>query len=95
MARSHAAEKDAEGPLPPALQVPPDTKFESALAELEQVVQDMESGRLSLEESISAYHRGSELLKHCQNQLSAAERKIQMLENGELRNIVPAAEEPR
>lgn len=95
MVRSHAAEKDAEGPLPPAPQVPPDTKFETALAELEQIVQDMESGHLSLEESISAYHRGSELLKHCQKQLSEAERKIQVLEKGALRDVGSAGEEPR
>ena len=44
----------------------------------------MESGHFSLEESIAAYHRGSELLRHCQKQLSDAERKIQVFEKGEL-----------
>ena len=60
-------------------------KFEAALAELEQIVQDMEGGRLPLEESLAAYRRGSELLKHCQQRLSDAERQIQILENGALR----------
>jgi exodeoxyribonuclease VII small subunit len=67
-------------------------KFEAALAELEQIVQSMEGGRLPLEESLAAYRRGSELLKHCQQQLSDAERQIQILENGTLRDFEPAAE---
>jgi exodeoxyribonuclease VII small subunit len=62
-------------------------KFEVALAELEQLVRNMEGGRLPLEESIAAYRRGSELLKHCQQQLADAERKIQVLENGALRDF--------
>lgn len=60
-------------------------KFEAALAELEEIVQKMEGGRLPLEESLVAYRRGSELLQHCQQQLSDAERQIQILENGALR----------
>ncbi len=47
----------------------------------------MEGGHLPLEESIAAYRRGSELLKHCQQQLADAERKIQVLENGALRDF--------
>ena len=55
--------------------------------EYEQIIQSMEGGRLPLEESIAAYRRGSELLKHCQQQLGDAERKIQILENGALRDF--------
>ncbi|GHU05816.1 exodeoxyribonuclease 7 small subunit [Betaproteobacteria bacterium] len=75
MVRSHAAEKGTE-----------EVKFETALAELEQIVQNMENGSLSLEESIGAYQRGSELLRHCQQQLGEAERKIRIFEKGELRD---------
>ena len=82
MARSHAEAKGAPGS--PAPTVPPETQFETALSELEQIVQNMESGHFSLEESIAAYHRGSDLLRHCQKQLSDAERKIQVFEKGEL-----------
>ncbi len=64
-------------------------KFEAALAELEQIVQNMEGGRLPLEESLAAYRRGSELLQHCQQQLCDAERQIQILENGTLRDFEP------
>jgi exodeoxyribonuclease VII small subunit len=70
-------------------------KFEAALTELEEIVQDMEGGRLPLEESLEAYRRGAELLKHCQQQLADAERKIQVLETGELRDFEPASGEPR
>lgn len=61
--------------------------FEAALAELESIVQNMESGKLSLEESLAAYQRGAALLKHCQAALSAAEQKIQVLEGEELRDL--------
>ncbi len=62
-------------------------KFESALAELEALIQNMENGQLPLEESIAAYRRGNDLLKHCQTQLSDAEQKIQLLEAGVLREL--------
>ena len=47
----------------------------------------MESGRLPLEEALAAYRRGSELLRHCQQQLSDAERQIQILDEGMLRDF--------
>lgn len=62
-------------------------KFEAALAELEQLVRRMEDGRLPLEESIAAYRRGNALLGHCQHLLQDAEQKIQVLENGTLRDF--------
>ena len=67
--------------------------YEAALGELEQIVQRMEEGNLPLEESLEAYRRGSELLKYCQQQLNLAERKIQILENGVLRDFEPATGE--
>ncbi|RDE52321.1 MAG: exodeoxyribonuclease VII small subunit [Candidatus Accumulibacter meliphilus] len=70
-------------------------KFEAALAELEQLVQDMEGGRLPLEESLAAYRRGSALLTHCQQQLSEAEAQIQVLENGALRAFEPTGGEAK
>jgi exodeoxyribonuclease VII small subunit len=66
---------------------PPPPSFEAALAELESIVQNMESGKLSLEESLAAYQRGAVLLRHCQGALAAAEQKIQVLEAGELRDL--------
>lgn len=65
----------------------PPKSFEAALAELEAIVQGMEAGKLSLEESLAAYQRGAVLLKFCQNALAVAEQKIQVLEAGELREL--------
>ena len=68
--------------------------FEAALEELENIVRSMETGQLPLEASLASYQRGIELLKHCQDALGAAERKIQILEGGTLRDFVPRAEDP-
>jgi len=87
MARSNPADKSENGVSQPPTPAVNDLKFEAALSELERIIQSMEGGRLPLEESIAAYRRGSELLEHCQQQLSDAERKIQILENGALRDF--------
>lgn len=70
----------------------PATSFEAALTELEALVQAMESSQnpqgdaMSLEQSLTAYQRGSELLKYCQRTLAQAEQRIAVLENGVVRN---------
>ena len=56
--------------------------FESALAEFESLVEKMERGDLSLEDSVSAYERGVVLHRYCEDALSAAERKIRILTEG-------------
>jgi exodeoxyribonuclease VII small subunit len=61
--------------------------FESALQELEAIVQAMESGNAPLEESLAAYERGIALLRQCQETLAAAETKLQVLESGVLRDF--------
>jgi len=58
-------------------------KFEAALDELEKIVSDLDSGELSLEDSIEAYENGTELKAHCENQLKAAELKILKVTNKE------------
>jgi exodeoxyribonuclease VII small subunit len=63
----------------------PPKDYESALAELEKIIASMESGKLSLEDSLAAYQRGAELLGYCRDQLSLAEQKVQILENGALK----------
>lgn len=58
--------------------------FESALAELEKLLENMESGELSLEESLKAFERGVKLTSQCQQALSDAEQKVKILtEKGE------------
>ena len=54
--------------------------FESAVAELETIVQDMENGQLPLDQALSAYQRGTGLLRHCQGLLTKAEQTIRVLE---------------
>ncbi len=53
--------------------------FEKSLAELEALVEKMEQGNLSLEESLKSFERGIVLTKACQQALSEAEQKIQIL----------------
>ena len=53
--------------------------FEQALAELEQILRDLEDGTTTLEESLARYERGVGLLKTCYAQLQAAEQKIAIL----------------
>ncbi len=70
----------------PAKNAPPKS-FESALAELEQVVADMEAGQLPLEQSLAAYQRGTELLRFCQEALRDAQQQVKILETGSLRDF--------
>lgn len=61
--------------------------FETALAELEKIVEAMEEGQMPLEQSLAAYKRGAELLKLCQTQLQDAQQQVKLLENGVLKNF--------
>ncbi len=63
--------------------------YESALAELEAIVADMEAGQLPLEASLAAYKRGAELLQYCRQQLADAEQQVKILENGTLQPFEP------
>jgi exodeoxyribonuclease VII small subunit len=53
--------------------------FEAALAELEEIVQKLEQGDLSLEESLRQFERGVALTRSCQKSLRQAEQKIRIL----------------
>ena len=59
--------------------------FERALAELEGLVERMEQGELTLEESLRQFERGIELARHCESALRQAEQKVEALvrRNGE------------
>jgi exodeoxyribonuclease VII small subunit len=63
--------------------------FESALAELEEIVATMEGGKLPLKESLAAYKRGAELLQYCQATLKDAQQQVQVLEKGVLKTFEP------
>lgn len=53
--------------------------FEAALAELETIVRDLESGKTTLEKSIAAYERGVALRTHCEAKLREAQSKIEKI----------------
>ncbi len=53
--------------------------FETALAELEALVEKMELGELSLEDSLQQFERGVQLTRSCQQALKDAEQKVQVL----------------
>ena len=57
--------------------------FEEALQALEDITRQLESGSLSLDESIKAYEQGMELKKICQAMLEKAEEKLEFLEKQE------------
>ncbi|HOD81413.1 MAG: Exodeoxyribonuclease 7 small subunit [Planctomycetes bacterium ADurb.Bin126] len=61
--------------------------FEKALERLEQIVDQIESGKVPLEESIDKYAQGIELIKQCRSILESAERKIQVLAKGEGQDV--------
>jgi len=51
--------------------------FEKALAELEEIVENLENGSIDLEKSIEFYTRGSHLKAHCQQKLNDAVLKLE------------------
>jgi exodeoxyribonuclease VII small subunit len=54
-------------------------KFETALEDLEQVVEQLESGKLSLEDSLAAFEKGVGLVRYCNEKLNEVEKKIELL----------------
>ena len=58
----------------------PPENFEQAMAELAQLVTQMEGGQLPLEASVTAYARGSELVRYCAAQLEKVEAQVKVLE---------------
>ena len=53
--------------------------FESALEDLEQVVEQLETGELSLEDALAAFEKGVGLVKFCNQKLNEVEKKIELL----------------
>jgi exodeoxyribonuclease VII small subunit len=81
MARSTAAT-----PAPPA-------SYEDALAELDRLVQAMETGQLPLDRLLESYRRGAELLQFCRGRLDAVEQQVKVLEDGQLKPWAAAEDE--
>jgi exodeoxyribonuclease VII small subunit len=78
---------------PPAAEL----NFEKAMDRLESIVEQMESGKLALEDLIVRYEEGMNLVKICQDRLTKAEQKIEIIARNNagkpiIKNFEPAAE---
>ena len=72
--------------MPKSASAPPvPERYEDALAELDRLVQSMESGQLPLDELLQAYRRGAELLTFCRERLNEVEEQVKVLEDGQLK----------
>ena len=69
-----AAAKKSEQPV----------SYEAALQELEQLIAQIESGQLPLEQMLSGYQRAAELLVFCRSQLEAVQEQVKVLDEGKL-----------
>jgi exodeoxyribonuclease VII small subunit len=74
----------------------PEANFEQAMKRLEAIVEQMESGELSLEDLIVRYEEGMKLVKVCQERLASAEQRIEIITRGSagkpvVRKFEPAA----
>ena len=63
--------------------------LEAAMQELEQLVAKLESGDLPLEQLLSQYQRGAELLKVCRERLEAVETQVKVLDQDKLKAWTP------
>lgn len=65
--------------------------FESALEKLQSIVEDLEKGGLSLDETLTEFSQGMKLLKFCHQKFDKAEKKIELMlkNNGEFTDEVP------
>jgi exodeoxyribonuclease VII small subunit len=79
-----SAEMPRKASLPAAIASEP-ASYELALAELDQLVSAMENGQLPLEQLLSSYRRGAELLEFCRGRLQAVEQQVKVLEEGQLK----------
>ncbi len=81
----------------PAKKLSEELNFESAMDRLEAIVEQMESGKMMLEELIVRYEEGMKLVKICQERLASAEQRIEIITRNNagkpvVKNFEPAAE---
>jgi exodeoxyribonuclease VII small subunit len=69
----------------PGLAPPLPATYEAALLELEGLVSSLESGQLPLDQLLTGYQRGAQLLAFCKGKLEAVETQIKVLEGAELK----------
>ena len=60
------------------------TSYEAALQELEQLIAQIESGQLPLEQMLTGYQRAAQLLAYCRGQLDTVQEQVKVLDEGTL-----------
>jgi exodeoxyribonuclease VII small subunit len=86
-------------PAKPAAAKPSEQTFETAIERLEQIVHEMESDKLPLEDLLTRYEEGTKLVKVCESRLQNAEKRIEIIAKnaaGEIRleEFEPAKKPP-
>ncbi|MCO6504436.1 MAG: exodeoxyribonuclease VII small subunit [Snodgrassella sp.] len=61
--------------------------YKEALTQLEKITESMQNNDLPLEEALAAYQQGQELVQYCQQKLAEVEQKLQVFDNGELKEL--------
>ena len=64
-------------------------ELEKAMGELENVVEQLETGELSLDKSLKQFEKGVKLSRECQRALTEAEQKVKILMDSELKDVDP------
>lgn len=72
----------------------PEQSFEQAVKQLANLVAQIESQSLSLEETLKAYEQGMRLSQYCQQQLAQAKQQVQILQSGRLQPLGGMSEIP-
>ena len=62
--------------------------FESALARLDEIVRAMENGQAMLDESLSLYEEGIQLIQFCSKALDDADQKVKILQKGDAGELI-------
>lgn len=83
-----------------AKKIEPEQNFEGAMDRLEKIVEQMESGKMMLEELIVRYEEGMKLVKVCQERLASAEQRIEIITRNHagkpvVKDFEPAVEKER
>lgn len=78
-----------------AKKLSPELNFEAAMDRLEAIVEQMESGKMMLEELIVRYEEGMKLVKICQERLASAEQRIEIITRNHAGKAVVKEYEPK
>ncbi len=82
------AKSPASSPATPSPPLP--ATYEAAVKELEGLVSSLESGQLPLDQLLTGYQRGAQLLAFCRGKLEAVENQVKVLEGSELKPWAPS-----